>query len=164
MSRYNRQGESTDFEAAHKKFNEDLERIDNMILMILKNQIIVERFMIAFLEVHGKDPKRFFFTSAKIDGCSDIDPPEVGKANWDLLTLCSYVRNELAHSLDNEKLKVAIDAVRNAYLSVTDSEVQKESIRDVNDTQMVTSALCHCGSLIVIATENKIEVDKKKKL
>lgn len=78
-----------DFEAAHKKFKEDLERIDNMILMVLKNHIIVERFMIAFLEAHGKDPKRFFFTSAKIEGCSDIDPPEVGKANWNLLTLCA---------------------------------------------------------------------------
>ena len=152
-----------DFEAAHKKFKEDLERLDNMILMLLKNQIIVERFMIAFLEAHGKDPKHFFYTSAKIKGCSDIDPPEVGKAHWELLTLCSYVRNELAHSLDNDKLKAAINAVRDAYLAVTDSEVQKKSIRDMNPTQMVTNALCHCGSLIVIATENKIEADKKKK-
>lgn len=152
-----------DFEAAHKKFREDLERIDNMILMILKNQIIVERFMIELLEAHGKDPKHFFYTSAKIKGCSDIDPPEVGKAHWELLTLCSYVRNELAHSLDNEKLKAVIEAVRTAYLAVTVNERQKQGIREMNDTQMVTSALCDCGSLIVIATENKIEADKKKK-
>jgi hypothetical protein len=152
-----------DFEAANKKFKEDLERLDNMLLMVLKNQIIVERFMIAFLDAHGKDPNHFFFTSKKIEGCSVIDPPEVGKANWNLLMLCSYVRNELAHSLDNDKLKIALDNVRNAYLTVTDSEVQKKSIQEMDDTQMVTSALCHCGSLIVIATENKIEADKKRK-
>jgi len=152
-----------DFEAAHKKFKEDLERLDNMILVLLKNQIIVERFMIAFLEAHGKDPKHFFFTGDKIKGCSDIDPPEVGKEHWELLKLCSYVRNELAHSLDNDKLKIALDNVRNAYLAVTDNEAQKKSIRDMDGTQMVISALCHCGSLIVIATENKKEADKKKK-
>jgi hypothetical protein len=149
------------FEAAHKRFKEHIERIDNMILTVLKAQITVERFMIAFLEAHGKDHKHFFFTSQKIKECKRIDPPGVGQTIWDLLTLCSYVRNELAHSLDNEELNARMTAVRAAYIAVTDDERQKQSIRDMDDTQMVTSALYHCGSLIVIATENK-EASKEK--
>ena len=47
-----------------------------MILMVLKNQIIVERFMIALLGAHGKNPKHLFYTSAKIKECRSIDPPE----------------------------------------------------------------------------------------
>jgi hypothetical protein len=146
------------FEKAHKRFKEHIERIDNMVLTVLKAQITVERLMIAFLEAHGKNPQHFFFTSQKIAECKRIDPPE---AIWDLLTLCSYVRNELAHSLNNEKLNASMAAVRVAYIAATDDERQKQSIRDMDDTQMVTTALYHCGSLIVIATENK-EASKEK--
>ena len=149
------------FEEAHVRFEEHIARIDNMILSVLNAQIAVERCMISLLETHGKDPKHFFFTAQKIAECKRIGPPEVGQTIWDLLMLCTHVRNELAHSLDNENRKAKIDAVRDAYLACTDSEVQKQSIREMNDTQMVTSALYHCGSIIVIATENN-EGDKKK--
>jgi hypothetical protein len=119
--------------------------------------------MISLLEAHGKDPKHFFFTAPKIKECRRIDPPEVGQTIWDLLTLCTYVRNELVHSLDDEEVKVKTDAVRAAYIAAIESELQKQSVRDMNDTQMVTSALYHCGSLIVIATENKIAEHERHK-
>jgi hypothetical protein len=44
---------------------------------------------------------------------------------WDLLTLSTYVRNELLHSLDYEQIKTKIEEVRTAYIAATDSEVQK---------------------------------------
>jgi hypothetical protein len=148
------------FEEAHEQFKEHIARIDNLIQTVMKAQIAVERCMILLLEAHGKDPKHFFFTAQKITECKRIDPPEVGQAIWDLLTLCTHVRNELAHSLDNEKLKAKIDAARDAYIACIDSDVQKQSIREMNDTQIVMSALYHCGTMIVIATEKK-EADKK---
>jgi hypothetical protein len=149
------------FEEAHKRFKEKLERIDNMILAVVKAQITVERFMISFLEAHGRDPKHFFFTAQKIKECKRIDPPEVGQTMWELLTLCSYVRNELVHSLDDEEIKAKTDAVREAYLAATENGRQKQGIREMNDTQMVTSALYDCGSHIVVATM-KLEEENKK--
>jgi hypothetical protein len=53
--------------------------------------------------------------------------------------------------------------VREAYLAVTDSEVQKQSIRDMDDRQVVTSAMNHCGTLIMLATDAKVAADKKQK-
>jgi hypothetical protein len=150
------------FEEAHKRFKEDLERIDKMILEVVKAQIIVERFMISFLQAHGRDLKHFFFTAQKIKECKRIDPPEVGQTMWDLLALCSYVRNELVHSLDDEEIKAKTKAVRDAYLAATESERQRQGIRDMNDTQMVTSALYDCGSHIAVATM-KLEEEQKKK-
>jgi hypothetical protein len=150
------------FEEAHKRFKKNLARIDNMILTVVKAQIMVERFMIDLLEAHGRDPKHFFFTAPKIAECKKIDPPEVGQPMWELLSLCTYVRNELVHSLDNEQLKAKANAVREAYLAVTENERQKQGIRDMTDTQMVTSALYDCGSLIVVATDAKVAADKKK--
>ena len=137
---------------------------DDMILTVLKAQITVERFMISFLEAHAKDPKHFFFTSQKIKECARIDPPEVGQIMWNLLSLCSRVRNELAHSLDDEQIKLRMDAVRTAYIDATENERQKQSIREMTNSQTVTSALYHCGSLVIIATNNKIAEDRKQKV
>jgi hypothetical protein len=91
----------TFFEEAHQRFKKEAERIDNMILIVVKAQIIVERFMIGLLEAHGRDPKHFLFTAPKIKECKEkIDPPEVGQPMWELLSLCTHARNELVHSLD----------------------------------------------------------------
>ena len=91
------------FAESRKRFDKDLKRIDDMILTVLKAQIVVERsmelvrriehmmltivktqviiegFMIGLLEAHGRDPQRFFYTGKKIEELRDkIDPPEVG--------------------------------------------------------------------------------------
>jgi hypothetical protein len=150
------------FAESRKKFDEDLKRVDDMILFVLKAQMVVERFMIELLEAHDRDPKQFFFTGQKIPECRDkIDPPEVGKAWWDLLELCSHVRNELAHSLDNDQLKLKSEKAREAYLALTPNERMKQGIREMTDTHMVTNAICDCGSLVMMATEAKVAASKK---
>ena len=152
------------FAKSRKRFDEDIKRVDNMLLTVVKAQIVVERFMIQLLEAHGRDPKHYFFTGQKIIECKKkIDPPEVGQAMWELLSLCSDVRNELAHSLDNDQLKAKSGKVREAYLAVTPNERMKQGIREMTDTQMVTSAVYDCGSLIIIATEAKVAANKKQK-
>jgi hypothetical protein len=118
--------------------------------------------MIEMLEAYGKDPQHYFFTSKKVKAVKEIDPPGVGKPTWDLLLQASYVRNELVHSLNEAKIKEERDKTREAYLAVTENERQKQSIRDMTDTQMVTSAIYHCGSHIVVATEAKLAADKRK--
>lgn len=150
------------FAQAHERSKKHVARIDNMILTVVKAQIIVEGFMASFLDAHGRDSKHFFFTAPKIKECKRIDPPEVGQTMWDLLSLCTYVRNELVHSLDDKQIRDKMDAVRAAYMAVTENLRQKQGIRDTNDTQMVTSAIYDCGSRIVVATDNKMAQDKKK--
>lgn len=81
---------------------------------------------------------------------------------WELLSLCSYVRNELVHSRYAES-EAAERQGASSVLAVTESERQKQSVRTMTDTQMVTSAIYHCGSLIVIATQVKVAAEKKAK-
>ena len=151
------------FEEAHKRSIELVARIDDMMLAVVKAQVTVEGSMIELLEAHGKDPQHYFYTSQKIKALKGIDPSEVGQPMWDILSLCSYVRNELVHSLNTAKIKEQSDKVREAYLAVTENERQKQGIRQMTDTQMVTSAIYHCGSLIVIATEAKVAGNKMAK-
>jgi hypothetical protein len=148
------------FEETHKAAIERVARIDDMMQAVVKAQVIVEGSLIEMLEACGKDPAHSFFTSKKIKALRDIDTG-VGRPMWDLLLQASYVRNELVHSLNEVKIKEESDKTREAYLAITQNERQKQSIRDMTDTQMVTSAIYHCGSHIVVATE-KLTADKKK--
>jgi hypothetical protein len=148
------------FEETHKAAIERVARIDDMMQAVVKAQVIVEGSLIEMLEACGKDPAHYFFTSKKIKLLRDIDTG-VSRPLWDLLLQASYVRNELVHSLNEAKIKEESDETREAYLALTPNERQKQSIRDMTDTQMVTSAIYHCGSHIVVATE-KLVAEKKK--
>jgi hypothetical protein len=88
--------------------------MDDMMLAVVKAQVTVESFMIELLNAYGWDPPRYFFTSQKIKALKDIDPPHVGQPMWELLSLCSYVRNELVHSR-YAKSEAVSDKVRQAY-------------------------------------------------
>ncbi|NYG47934.1 hypothetical protein GGD67_005417 [Bradyrhizobium sp. IAR9] len=111
--------------------------------------------MISILDARGKDPKHYYYTSDKIKECKKIEPPIVGKEIWDLFEKCCKVRNELVHSLDEALVKEKSDIVREAYLALTESEVHKQSIRDMNDMQLVTSAFYYCGMNLILADDNK---------
>jgi hypothetical protein len=151
------------FEETHQRAMELVRRIEHMMLSVVKTQVIVEGFMIALLEAHGRDPQRFFYTGNKIEELRDkIDPPEVGRPIWELLSLCSHVRNELVHSLNTEKIKENSDLVREAYLALAPDGRRKQGIKGMDDTNVVTDAIRHCGGYIVVATDAKIEADKKK--
>ncbi|MCA1551821.1 hypothetical protein I6F36_34045 [Bradyrhizobium sp. BRP19] len=152
------------FFAEHRKrFDEDLKRVDDMILTVLKAQIAVERQMIALLEAYGRDPKHFFFTKDKIKECKKIDPPEVEQSIWDLLSKCSWVRNELAHSLNDDEIKRLSENVRELYVAQMETEREKKAVRDMTHTQVVMSAIYHCGMFIMLATDAKVDADKKAK-
>ncbi len=122
---------------------EPVARMDDMMPAVLQAQVTVEAFMIELLNTHGRDPAHCFFTSQKIKTLKDIDPPEVGLAMWEPLSLCSYVPNEFVHSLDTQNVKQQGHKARDEYLSVTVNERQKQSIREMTDTQVVTSATYH---------------------
>jgi hypothetical protein len=149
------------FEEAHKQFVEKVKRVDAMMLAVVKAQVTVEQALAAFLEAHGKNPKHFLYTKNKIIECKKIDPPEVSRALWDLFEFCTHVRNELVHSLDDAQITAKTQKVREAYIAMTGNERQKQGIRDMNDAQMITSAIYHLGSYIVVATDNWEESKKK---
>ncbi len=151
------------FAESRKRFDEDLKRIDDMILTVLKAQIVAERSMIALLEAYGKDPKHFYFAKDKIKGCRDINPPEVEPPIWGLLSKCSKVRNELAHSLDNEQIQILSEDVREAYIPFNETEREKQAIRDMTHTQVVMSAIFYCDMFIVLAIDAKIAANKQAK-
>ncbi|WP_257170815.1 hypothetical protein [Bradyrhizobium sp. SRS-191] len=152
------------FEETHKRSMELVRRTEQMMIEVVKTQVVIESFMIELLESYGRDPQRFFLTGKKIEELREkINPPEVGRPIWDLLELCSHVRNELVHSLNADKIKEKSELVRQAYAAMTPEGPRKQGILGMNDTDVVANALRDCGGYLVIATDAKIAADKKNK-
>lgn len=152
------------FEETHKRSMEQVKRIEDMMLVVVKTQVIVESFLIELLEAYGRDPQRFFYTKNKIEECRDrINPPEVGRPIWELLVLCTHVRNELVHSLKIDKIKEKSEKVRQAFAAITPAGPRRRDILNGKDTDVVADALRHCGGYLVVATGAKVDADRKAK-
>lgn len=153
------------FEETHKHSMELVRRTEQMMTVVVKTQVVIESFMIELLESYGRDSRRFFFTGKKIEELRDkINPPEVGRPIWDLLELCSHVRNELVHSLNADKIKEKSELVRQAYAGMMPEGPRKQDILNMNDADVVANALRDCGGYIVIATDAKVAADKKDRV
>jgi hypothetical protein len=71
-------------EESRKRLTERIEKLDNIILTVLKNHVVVEQFMIEFLDACGKKSEELTFAH-KITLCEEQHPPEIEKPVWELL-------------------------------------------------------------------------------
>jgi hypothetical protein len=146
-------------EESQKRLTERIEKLDNMILTVLKNHVVVEQFMIEFLDACGKKSEELTFAQ-KITRCEEQTAPEIEKPIWDLLKKVNQLRNKIAHKIDGPEVRAKVAAVRTAYLAAI-TEEQKEGVKGLDEARMSAGALQLCGSYIVVATENKKDADKK---
>ncbi len=144
---------------SHKRLTERIAKLDEMVLIVLKNHIAVEQSMGEFLEAHGKKSDNLTFAD-KIKACKARNAPEIEKPIWDLLKEANRLRNTIAHKMDEKEIKAQMDVVRAFYCAAVSKE-QAEAAKTMTDPQMVMSALLHPGSYIVVATENKKDADKE---
>src|ERR1700716_1253045 len=96
-------------EESRERLTERIEKLDNMIVTVLKNHVAVEQFMSEFLEASGKKSEDLTFAQ-KITACKELSPPEVEKPIWDLLEAVNRLRNKIAHKLDGPEVKAKVDA------------------------------------------------------
>jgi hypothetical protein len=73
------------------------------------------------------------------------------------------MRNELAHSLDNEQIKILSEDVREAYIPFNETEREKQAIREMTHTQVVMSAIFYCDMFIMLAIDAKVAANEKAK-
>jgi hypothetical protein len=144
---------------SQKRLTERVNSLNALILEVLKNHVVVEQFMSEFLDAYGKQSGDMMFY-AKMKACKDEKPDIIEEQVWMLLCKCNRLRNSLAHKMDAAEIKTNTDAVRDALVKCL-SERQAAGIREMKDEIMAASALQHCGSYIVVATENKRDADKK---
>jgi len=67
--------------------------------------------------------------------------------------MANRLRNAIAHRIDGHEVQQAIKNTRKAYAALSAQSAKDEQA--MTDVQLALSAFTHCGSFIVVATENK---------
>ena len=62
------------------------------------------------------------------------------------------LRNKIAHTFDQAKIKAKMDALRAAYLAAL-TPTQAEEAKKLDDARIAAGAIELCGAYLVVATE-----------
>jgi hypothetical protein len=144
-------------EKSRQEAIERVNRINEMMLTVLKNHLAVEQLMDEFLTASGKKPKGTF--ADKAQHCQNLKPPEVEAAVWTMLTKANQLRNKIAHTLDQPEIQVKMDDLRVAYLAAL-SDQQRPHLENLDDVRIAAGAFELCGAYLVGASE-AVRADKQ---
>lgn len=139
-------------EQSRKQAHERLQRINDMMLTVLKNHIMVEQFLNDFLAASKRSRKHSF--AGKIDIAERLEPKEIDGPVWQLLRDCNKLRNQIAHQFDESKAHACIAAVRKSYQAALTPR-QAEAVKELNDIQMVSCSFELCAAYVVAATDGR---------
>jgi hypothetical protein len=134
---------------SRKKALERVQKVNDMILAVLKNHIVVEQFMNDFLEVSGRKHRRLTFDK-KSKRCQAQKPAEINPPIWKVLEAGNDLRNKIAHTLDQSEIQPKMDALRAAFLAALTPERAKE-MKDLDDVRIAGEAFQLCDAYLVAA-------------
>jgi hypothetical protein len=145
-------------EAKRQELFERIKKMDELMLTVLKNHIGLEQFMSEFLDASGQEPEEMIFYD-KAKACEELNPPEVDPPIWKVVYAANELRNKIAHTFDQAKIKTKMDALRAAYLAAL-TQSQAEAVKKLDDARIAAGAMELCGAYLVVATE-RAETGKK---
>ena len=137
-------------EKSRKEAIERVNRVNEMMVTVLKNHLVVEQFMDEFLAASGKKANGRF--ADKAQHCQSLKPPEIDPPIWKVLTAANQLRNKIAHTLDEAEIKTKMDEVRAAYLAAL-SDQQRPYSEKLDDMRIAAAAFELCAAYLVAATE-----------
>jgi len=137
-------------EKSRKEAIERVNRVNEMMVTVLKNHLVVEQFIDEFLKASGKKANGSFADKAQY--CQSLKPPEIDPSIWKVLTAVNQLRNKIAHTLDQEEIKTKMGEVRAAYLAAL-SDQQRPHSEKLDDVRMAAAAFELCGAYLVAAVE-----------
>jgi hypothetical protein len=137
-------------EESRTKLLDRVQKINDLILTVLKNHLAVEQFMNDFLDTSDKKPNRLTFAK-KVKLCKRLKPAEIEPPIWDVLDAANELRNKIAHTLDQSQIQPTMDKLRAAYLTAL-TPLQTDQAKNLDDVRLAASAFELCGAYIVGAT------------
>jgi hypothetical protein len=138
-------------EESRKKLLERVQKINELILSVLKNHLLLEQFMNGFLEVSGEKYDGLAFAE-KAKKSEELKPPEVEPSIWKVLEAANKLRNKIAHTLDQGLIQAKMDKLRTAYLAAL-TPTQAKGVEKLDDVRIASGAFELCGAYVVAATD-----------
>jgi hypothetical protein len=138
-------------EASRKKLLERIQKINDLMLTVLKNHLVLEQFINEFLDGSGKKHDDLTFAK-KVALCEELEPPEIDPPIWKTLTAANGLRNKIAHTLDQAQIRAKMDELRGAYLAAL-TPTQAKGVEQLDDDRIAANACELCGAYLVAATD-----------
>lgn len=136
---------------AFEEFAEHVGTLDELTLMVLRGHLVLEQTLDQILEQFAFNFEwldeanlRFY---QKVQAARAFSLDEAENDVWDLILKINSLRNQLAHSLEPEKRKAKVSAVKDAYFGMYDEEREEE--RKHPDHLIVTYAIALCNGFLV---------------
>jgi len=142
---------SEKYEQAHKDMIERVNNLNEFIVTVLKYHVFVEQRMVDLIEAYGEEAENTF--AQKIKQCELLQAPEIDAATFAVLRKANRLRNAVAHNVESDEVKAAMEEARAAYAALSDQAADDE--KHMTDLQLSLSCFTHCGTLIMVATDNK---------
>jgi hypothetical protein len=137
-------------EESRKKLLERVQKINDLILTVLKNHLVVEQFMNEFLDSSGKKHDDLTFAKKAMQ-CEELNPAEIDTPIWTVLDAANKLRNKIAHTLDQTQIRRKMDKLRAAYLAAL-TPTQAKGAEELDDILIAANAFELCGAYLVGAT------------
>jgi len=138
-------------EKSRKEAIERVNRVNEMMVTVLKNHLVIEQFMDDLLTTSGKKADGGFVDKMRL--CESLKPPEIDPPIWKVLTAANQLWNKIAHTLDQAEIKTKMDKVRTTYLAAL-SDQQRPHSEKLDDVRIAAAAFELCGAYLVVATDN----------
>jgi hypothetical protein len=123
-------------EAKRQELFQRIQRMDELLLTVVKNHIGLEQFMGEYLEASGEDDPEDLSFYQKIEACEEHNPQEMEAPTWQVFYKANELRNKIAHTFDEAMVKQKLDALRAAYIAALNSPAQKEAANRLTDAQL----------------------------
>jgi hypothetical protein len=137
-------------EESRKELVDRIKKMNELMLIVIKNHIGLEQFLGEFLEASGTKPEGLTFYE-KAEASEGLNPPDVEAAIWEVVYAANELRNKIAHTFDHVKIKTKMDALRAAYLAAL-TPTQVEAAKMLDDGKIAAGAMELCGAYLVVAT------------
>jgi len=147
-------------EAKRKELADRVNRMDELLVTIIKNHIALEQAMSEFLVASGKDPKDLDFYH-KVKECEGLKPQEVEAPMWQVFYAANQLRNQMAHTYDEQKVKEKLDALRAKYIAALSTPAEVEAAKKLTDNQLSAVTMPSCGACLIVATDRVKAAGKK---
>jgi hypothetical protein len=139
-----------ELEKSRQEFFARIQKINDLILTVIKNHLTVEQFLNDLLKAHGRGYKKKNFAGKMDIAKNQPKPPEIEQPIWVLLKACNDLRNKIAHTFEETVIQEKVRNVRQCYLEALSPE-QRKHAEPLDDVRIMAGAFELCGAYIVVA-------------
>lgn len=139
------------FAEAHKKATERIQQFEERVLTVIRAHLSAEQALNSLMKAGRRRRKNRSF-SGKWWVAKGLFIEEMSEELWEVLKVGNELRNAIAHGDKPGLIEAKVVELRKAFIDANTSQ-QTKYIKAMSEKQMITMALSHCASHMVVAAD-----------